>query len=193
MDSATDESQNDPEFCKFCCQLLHSSLAKILETLKPGMMTLEIARFPDGNFRKVVFGLGPYIADYPKQALLACIVQGWCPKYVLNLVFLKSLLICLCRCTAPGDNLDSSEYICRSQSHSELLVEEFKLGMLWDKYGLVGDIVISVYSHFCDFCLVQLFKFPVLNEITFFWCDVICAPTIQEPFNWITRLIAGKN
>ena len=147
MDSATHESRNDPEFRKFRRQLLHSSLAKILETLKPGMTTPEIAHFPDGHFRKVVFGLGPYIADYPEQALLACIVQGWCPKYVLNLVFLKSLLICLRRCTAPGDDLDSGEYIRHSQSHSELLVEEFKLGMLWDEYGLVGDVVVSVYSH----------------------------------------------
>lgn len=45
------------------------------------MTTPEVVRFPDGHFRKVVYGLGPYIADYPEQALLACIVQGWCPKY----------------------------------------------------------------------------------------------------------------
>ena len=83
MDSATHESHNNPEFHKFHPQLLHSSLMKILETLKPGMMTPEITHFPDGHFRKVVFGLSPYIADYPKQALLACIVQ-WCPKYILN-------------------------------------------------------------------------------------------------------------
>ena len=44
-------------------------------------MTLpEVVRFPDGHLRKVIYGLGPYIADYPEQALLACIVQGWCPK-----------------------------------------------------------------------------------------------------------------
>lgn len=36
----------------------------------------------DGQYRNVVYGLGPYIADYPEQALLACIVQNWCPKYV---------------------------------------------------------------------------------------------------------------
>jgi Plavaka transposase len=41
----------------------------------------EVVRFPDGHFRKVIYGLGPYIADYPEQALLACIVQSWCPKY----------------------------------------------------------------------------------------------------------------
>ena len=46
------------------------------------MTTPEIIRFADGHFRRVIYGLGPYIADYPEQALLACIVQGWCAKYV---------------------------------------------------------------------------------------------------------------
>ena len=76
------EFRNDNGFRKFRCQLLHSSLAKILESLKPGMTTPEVVRFPDGHFRKVIYGLGPYIADYPEQALLACTVQGWCAKYV---------------------------------------------------------------------------------------------------------------
>ncbi|KAH8096960.1 hypothetical protein BXZ70DRAFT_1000958 [Cristinia sonorae] len=39
----------------------------------------EVARCPDGHFRRVVYGLGPYIADYPEQVLAACVVQGWCP------------------------------------------------------------------------------------------------------------------
>jgi hypothetical protein len=79
---ATHEFRDDASFRKFCHQLLHSSLAKILETLKVGMTTPEVVCFPDDHFRKVIYGLGPYIADYPEQALLACIVQGWCPKYV---------------------------------------------------------------------------------------------------------------
>jgi hypothetical protein len=78
--SASNEFRNDAAFRKFRRQLLHSSLAKMLESLKPGMTIPEVVRFPDGHFRKVVYGLGPYIADYPEQALLACIVQGWCPK-----------------------------------------------------------------------------------------------------------------
>lgn len=76
------EFRDDGAFRKFRRQLLHSSLAKILKPLKPGMTTPEVIRFPDGHFRKVIYGLGPYIADYPEQALLACIVQGWCAKYV---------------------------------------------------------------------------------------------------------------
>jgi hypothetical protein len=42
----------------------------------------EVVRFPDGHFRRVIYGLGHYIADYPEQALLACIMQDWCAKYV---------------------------------------------------------------------------------------------------------------
>ena len=73
---------DDSGFRKFCHQLLHLSLAKISESLKPGMTTPEVVHFPDGHFRKVIYRLGPYIADYPEQALLACIVQGWCARYV---------------------------------------------------------------------------------------------------------------
>ena len=51
---ASHEVCDNAEFCKFCCQLLHLSLAKILETLKPGMMTPEVIQFPDGHFRKVI-------------------------------------------------------------------------------------------------------------------------------------------
>ena len=72
--------QNDAEFHKFRHQLLHSSLAKILESLKPFMTEPEIVCCADGYFQRVIYGLGPYIADYPEQALLACIVQGWCAR-----------------------------------------------------------------------------------------------------------------
>ncbi|KAG2107467.1 uncharacterized protein F5147DRAFT_745971 [Suillus discolor] len=121
---ADNEDTKDAHFHKFHCQLLHSSLAKMLETLKPGMTKPEVVRCPDGHFRRAVYGLGPYIADYPEQALLACIVQNWCPK-----------------CTAPADGLDEGTYGRRSRNHTEVLVEEFELGVLWDEYGLVGDIV----------------------------------------------------
>ena len=40
---------------------------------------------PDGHYHRIIFSLGPYIADYPEQVWLTGIVQGWCPKYVLYL------------------------------------------------------------------------------------------------------------
>lgn len=77
---AENDYKNDPAFRKFRRQLFHSSLAHILQSVKPAMKTPRVTRCGDGYFRRVIYGLGPYIADYPEQALLACIVQGWCPK-----------------------------------------------------------------------------------------------------------------
>jgi hypothetical protein len=55
------------------------------------------------------------------------------------------------RCTAPAKDLDSAQHVRRSQAHTELLVEEFELGMLWDEYGLVGDVVVRILLNF--FCV----------------------------------------
>ena len=74
----TAEFRGDADLHIFRREVINTSLVKILESLKPGMTTPEVVCLPDGHFRKVVYGLGPYIADYPEQALLACIVQGWC-------------------------------------------------------------------------------------------------------------------
>ena len=76
-DSATDL------FRKFRRQLFHSSLETILLPLKVYMEIPDVVRCPDGHFRRAIYGLGPYIADYPEQVLLACVVQNWCPRYVL--------------------------------------------------------------------------------------------------------------
>jgi hypothetical protein len=46
------------------------------------MLKPQITRCADGQYWHVIYGLGPYITDYPKQALLVCIIQNWCPKYV---------------------------------------------------------------------------------------------------------------
>lgn len=80
--SADKEYAADPKFRRFRRQLFHSSLNRILQPLLPGMTEPLVKVCADGHFRKIVYGLGPYIADYPEQALLACIVQGWCARYV---------------------------------------------------------------------------------------------------------------
>ena len=160
---ASHEVRDDVDFRKFRCQLIHSSLAKILESLKPGMTTPEIVRFPDGHFRKVIYGLGPYIADYPEQALLACIVQGWCTRFITLILLITYITDDLpFRCTAPAKDLDSPHhYVRRSQAHTELIVENFELGVLWDQYGLVGDIVVcyseSALYECCIFISVPFF------------------------------------
>jgi hypothetical protein len=74
------EEKDSEKFRRFRWQLFHSSLAAIFNTLRAGMTLPEVMKCPDGHYCCVIFGLGPYIADYPEQVLLACIVSGWCGR-----------------------------------------------------------------------------------------------------------------
>jgi hypothetical protein len=40
----------------------------------------EVVRCPDGHWRRAVYQLGPYIADYPEQVLCSCILYFRCAK-----------------------------------------------------------------------------------------------------------------
>jgi Plavaka transposase len=51
------------------------------------MTTPVVRRCPDGHFRRIVYDLVAFIADYPEQVMLSGIVQGWCPKFVLSFKF----------------------------------------------------------------------------------------------------------
>jgi hypothetical protein len=82
MFAATKKHRKTTEYQKFARQLYHASLARVFNPLKAGMTTPEVVKCPDGHLRRAVYGLGPYIADYPEQVWLAAIVQDWCPKWV---------------------------------------------------------------------------------------------------------------
>ncbi|KAF8875258.1 hypothetical protein CPB85DRAFT_1378657 [Mucidula mucida] len=76
----------DVAYRNFKRQLYHESIASILRPLKPAMEVPVVRRCPDGHFRRVIYDLAAYIADYPEQVLLAGVVSGWCPKYVCSTV-----------------------------------------------------------------------------------------------------------
>ncbi|KAH9944801.1 hypothetical protein B0H21DRAFT_862719 [Amylocystis lapponica] len=114
---------NTARFRKFRRQLFHSSLSAILQSLRRGMTTPEVTKCADGHFRRVIYGLGPYIADYPEQVLVSCIVQGWCPS-----------------CDAHHSNLAPGADR-RTRLLTEALINAMELKLLWDDYGIVGDIV----------------------------------------------------
>ncbi len=71
---------NSDAFRIFKKHLFHKSIARILQPLKAAMTTVIICLCPDGHYRRIIYDLGGYIADYPEQVLLTCIVSGWCPK-----------------------------------------------------------------------------------------------------------------
>ncbi|KAH9980521.1 hypothetical protein BJV74DRAFT_779414 [Russula compacta] len=104
--------KDDAKFRKFRHQVLHSSLAQLLLTLKPGMTAPEVKHCPDGHFRHVIYGLGPYITDYPEQVFLSCCVSGWCPK-----------------CTVYSGDLDNIGGRC-TREHTEFVMVDY-----WDAYA----------------------------------------------------------
>jgi hypothetical protein len=109
------------------------------------METPDIVRCPDGHFRRVIYSIGPYIADYPEQVWLAAVVQNWCPKYVMSFYCYPPLLIsCFQRCEAHPDDLDADGARLRTQTKTEALVMCFDPGILWDEYGIRADIVVRI-------------------------------------------------
>lgn len=70
------------EFRQFKRTLFHEAIAGILLPLKPFMTTPNVVRCPDRYFRRVLYGLGPHISDYPEQVMIAWILTGWCATYV---------------------------------------------------------------------------------------------------------------
>ncbi|KAF7370236.1 hypothetical protein MSAN_00654400 [Mycena sanguinolenta] len=117
------EHKDSNEFRTFHHNLFHGSLRYILQSLKPGTTAPEVTLFGDGHYHHVIYGLGPYIADYPEQVLLACVVQGWCP-----------------RCTASSTDLDGLGSR-RSQLHTEALFEALDHGQMWDDYGIIPGVL----------------------------------------------------
>ena len=65
-------------FRDFRRRLLHGCLTVTLDTLKPYMDNWDVIRCPDHHFRHAIYGLGPYIADYPKQSAVSGTVYNWC-------------------------------------------------------------------------------------------------------------------
>ena len=75
------------EFRQFKRTLTHDAIANILLPIKPFMTTPDIVRCADHYFRRVLYGLGPHISDYPEQAIVAWILMNWCPTYVRLLIY----------------------------------------------------------------------------------------------------------
>ncbi|EDR13606.1 uncharacterized protein LACBIDRAFT_322663 [Laccaria bicolor S238N-H82] len=126
-------------FCLMCFflypKLYHSCLTLVFEPLKAGMTTPKVVRCPDGHFQRVIYGLGPYIADYPEQVWLADIVQNWCPK-----------------CDAHPTRLDSTGTtggLRRTQQKTDYFISVFDPGILWDDFGIHSDIVPFTHDFPC--------------------------------------------
>ncbi|KAF9218523.1 hypothetical protein BS17DRAFT_798537 [Gyrodon lividus] len=88
---------------------------RTLATLKHGMTMPPVMKCPDRHFCCIIFGIGPYITNYLEQ------VQG-----------------CF---TFPND-LDGGGAL-QTLEITQALIEEFSLGILWDKWGIDANMVTS--------------------------------------------------
>ncbi|KAF8835493.1 hypothetical protein BDN67DRAFT_992432 [Paxillus ammoniavirescens] len=86
---------DDPLFRHFKKQLFHVAMSRILSSLKPGMTAPQVMKCPDQHFSRIIFSLGPYITDYPKQVLISGIVQNWCGRCMALPNDLNELSLCV--------------------------------------------------------------------------------------------------
>ncbi|KAF8833748.1 hypothetical protein BDN67DRAFT_992789 [Paxillus ammoniavirescens] len=114
---------DDPVFWRFKKQLFHVAMSRILVSLRPGMTMPEVMKCPDWHFHHIIFGIGPYIANYPEQVLISGIVQNWCE-----------------RCLAFPNDLDGCG-APQTLQVTQALIEEFPLGILWDEWGIDANTV----------------------------------------------------
>ncbi|KAH9954025.1 hypothetical protein BC827DRAFT_1262326 [Russula dissimulans] len=124
------------------------------------MMAPVIRRCSDGHFRQVIYNLVAFIADYPEQVMLTCIIQGWCPK-----------------CTALPDNLD--EYLGpHTQEYTDTLTSLLNPKELWVEYGIDNNIIpftsdfprADIYEMILPDLLHQLIKGTFKDHIVTWMC-----------------------
>ncbi|KAG2345936.1 hypothetical protein BDR05DRAFT_974817 [Suillus weaverae] len=142
----TDRSHSkDDTFRIFCRQLFHSSLSVILSSLRPVITTYEVMHCGDGHFRRIIYSPGPYIADYEEQLVLSCVVKHWCPK-----------------CIAVHTNLDGGG-IYHTHEFTDFLINELHADVLWDEFGLIGDLPFT--NDFPRADIHELLLFDLLHQL----------------------------
>lgn len=60
-------------------------------------------------------------------------------------VIVCDLNLSVARCTAPATELDAKAGTvgCRSQVHTDILVEHYSHKVVWEDYGIMGNLIVS--------------------------------------------------
>ena len=109
-------------------------------------------------------GMGPYIADYSKQALLACIVQNWCAKFALAFIASDKYFTYFTfhRCQGHRTDLDSDlSKFPHTCNFTEEVIEHCTVSELWDDFGIVSDVIVINMVLVYDAFLSQIFLLAV--------------------------------
>ncbi|KIO07297.1 hypothetical protein M404DRAFT_76045, partial [Pisolithus tinctorius Marx 270] len=106
----------------------------------------QIMKCPDHHFCHIIFGLSPYTADYPEQVLISGIIQNWCG-----------------RCIAFPNDLNGSG-APQTLELTQALIEELPLGILWDEWGIDGNVVPFTDDFPCT-DIHQLLALDLLHQL----------------------------
>ncbi|KAF8259080.1 hypothetical protein EI94DRAFT_1774021 [Lactarius quietus] len=128
---ASRSQRKRPEYHRFCWQLFHKCLKVVFEPLRKYMTSPTVVKCPDGLFRRAIFGLGPYIADYPEQVWVMGIFNSNYKPFQ--------------RCNAMPENLDGMGHP-RRRLKTDYLIKKFDARMLWDAFGIYEDVVPFTYN-----------------------------------------------
>ncbi|KAG1849733.1 hypothetical protein F4604DRAFT_1883752 [Suillus subluteus] len=139
---------NSKEYLHFRHHLFHASLHAILESFRPAMQKPKIVKCADAHYRCAIYGLGPYITDYPEQSLLACTIQGWCPHG-----------------TADRKNLDGSQCNRRSHAHTRTLMHGYSTQELRFGWGIMMEFWYPFTAHFPCANIHELLAPDILHRI----------------------------
>jgi hypothetical protein len=118
----------------------------------------EVVECCDTHYRRAIWGLGPYIGDYPEQILLACVVQGWCARSVSLCRYLYCITnfmynVVTCRCRAFHENLDDKDLYQRRRTKelTEALINTYEVPILWKEHGIVADVIVRFITTYIFF------------------------------------------
>ncbi|KAJ3473741.1 hypothetical protein NLI96_g12846 [Meripilus lineatus] len=143
---STRDAENTDEFRTFKKQLYHASLTHILEPLRLAMSIPHVMKCPDRHFRRVIFEIGPFIANYPEQVVLTGIVNRWCPK-----------------CFASSKGLHACGQ-ARFRAFTNTLIEFEDDDTLWDAFGIDPDI-LPFTSNFPRADIHELISPDILHQV----------------------------
>ena len=190
---------NDGQFHCFRRQLFHTSLARILESLKDSMTTPEVIKCLDGHYCYAIYTFGPYIGDYPEQVLLTNIIQLWCLKYVFFFFRYALLFILFNRCLVPRDDLDCPDQSYHCREHTNILLNAWPTLKLWDEYGIVNNIQVSFVSYLYPFNWQISVFHHTFSPSGYIQNDNSWSPPsgdqggIQGPCRWVGPTMAGPH
>ena len=68
---------------------------------------------------------------------------------MITLLYIFATYAIYFRCTAPSDDLDGGQFIQRLEDHTELLCETYEMQELWDDYGIVGHVKVTISPQSC--------------------------------------------